>query len=216
MLKVGDRVRGISADVKGGEYLITAVRPSTNPRYEETQTLKTLKPSTNNYGYGCDTDTLGKEFHRGCDWTDCLELVSRTWPTFKAGDRVRCTASVEDCTNKTSNAFTHGKIYTVLNDLTPTLWYDTLTIVSDDRGSSINGWCHTFFELVAAPKPHIVARVYGGSPQPSARPFVHTTCASAQAEAERLANANPGTSFEVYALVSRSLAAVQPAKSEAA
>lgn len=46
----------------------------------------------------------------------------------------------------------------------------------------------------------IVARIDNGQPKPNPVPFVHSTVASAQAEAERLANVHCGKKFGVYVL----------------
>lgn len=130
---------------------------------------------------------------------------------FKAGDRVRYKRD-------------HTKQYTVESLKAecnmPAVVYtdggwdfeDTLELVPQEKPNAK-------FAVGKPAKPHIVARVINGKPNPSTVPFVHSSLAGAQAEAERLANKTPGTTFEVYALVSRSVAetrtVIEPAKTEA-
>lgn len=77
-----------------------------------------------------------------------------------------------------------------------------LTVVATDFAK----WVEAAFGAFEPETPgsFIVARIYGGRPCPSTAPYVHLTEESATVEAERLATANPGQSFDVYARVSRS------------
>ena len=75
--KVGDRVRGTGADIKGCEGTITEIRDKTV--YMLITKLGELAWHDGRH----DEFQLGRVFHRrGCDWGHCLELiipVATTW-----------------------------------------------------------------------------------------------------------------------------------------
>lgn len=158
--------------------------------------------------------TDGVEFEcGGWDHERNLELVPEVAaPKFKVGDRVQITE--DNCGHPEWGA--NGELGTI------TSFYDDGkgAGVKFDRSGYWSAYVRTLIPAAVAPQQHIVARVFNGKPNPSGNPFVHASLSQAQAEAERLANKAPGTTFEVYALVSRSLAAtrtvVEPAKTEAA
>lgn len=96
--------------------------------------------------------------------------------------------------------------------------YVVSSAIDDRVRFTDGGWEHACNLEIVAPapsRPAIVARVgLDDRPIPSARPFVHADKYLAQQEAERLAEANPGTAFEVYELVSRSKAPAPVATTE--
>jgi hypothetical protein len=154
--------------------------------------------------YGIDWVSVVADDEGNPNGSDCLyfELVE---PEIKVGDKVRCTKDYH-------GQFTAGKIYEVRR-----ISGAMLSVVEDDVGRKTNGWGADNFELVtdsvsvtpSAPTPplvtntpHIVAAVQSWGISPAQRPHVHANSNLANTEARRLAEANPGVEFAIYARVS--------------
>lgn len=261
--KVGDKIRGTSADIRGGEYEVVALKPVMHGQSGGmAQTLKTIKGSSNKWGNS--EEQVGHVWHRDCDWSSCAELIEPT--KFKVGDRVVSTIvpeagvgiveAVEDddeyrvnykdswyrvCTDKAKDlelasseaekpaaAFNvgdrvrlirdvddrgNGKLGTIAKIKESGTILVTIDAPFDGHGFEERQWDVDAKDLEHAPavtaQQCIVAQVQYGKPRPSTTPFVHATREAAQTEAERLAKKTPGTSFQVYALVSTSVAEVR-------
>jgi hypothetical protein len=152
----------------------------------------------------CDRDhgsdwvsIVANDFGEPDGWpADHFELVETPAPKFKAGDYVRCLLGGHDCFTK-GNIYKVGGIYNYKRD------DGRFGVVEDDRGVQ-NGWNIDCFELITIPDnvPHIVAAKQAWGISPSAKPHVHANAELAATEAKRLAEANPGTEFAIYARVS--------------
>jgi hypothetical protein len=149
---------------------------------------------------GIVADDTGKNNGWAAKYFELVTEPVPAKPKYKVGDKVRFIAGA-------LGSFTKGKIYEVGGEFYDPSYENSVGIKLDDRGRA-NAWMAEYFELVEpatavtpADIPHIVAVKQAAGIAPAFRPVVHGNAALATREAKRLAEANPGNEFAIYARV---------------
>lgn len=176
--------------------LVPKFKDGDRVRYKNNHNIiYTVKGPKTEYSDGSEYDgppavvyTIG-----GWDREDILELVPST--KFKVSDRVISIGAEDAGVGIVKELRSDGLYQVDFQDA----WYRLCTENEDNLA---------FAHAIVSRQPHIVARIVAGCPRPAHTPFVHNDQESANREAARLAAANPGVEFAVYARVGGKIADV--------